>query len=158
MSLVHMSLMHWTLFLHYVIRSDQLKEKSVRVQSRPWDFEEMLNMLQFDRDVFEMVPTTTEEEMRMWFQAHVVWTKREDVLNLLSCGVMHRITYPKISIQNLRQARVFKNAMSKISWYWGQVWDFNIQGFVAEFQKNRKGIQQFCSLIYKNHYGSVAQW
>ncbi|CAM6086055.1 unnamed protein product [Calypogeia fissa] len=69
-------------------------------------------MLEFDRDAFIIASTFTEEEMRLWYREHVVWTDKELNLKLMRKGLLTRIFAPKVIIQGLREAGVYDNALA----------------------------------------------
>ncbi|BBN19985.1 hypothetical protein MPTK1_8g15450 [Marchantia polymorpha subsp. ruderalis] len=68
-------------------------------------------MLEFDRDAFIIASTFTEEEMRVWYRQHVVWTDKELNLKLMRKGLLTRIYAPMVIIQGLREAGVFSDAL-----------------------------------------------
>nr|GLL24553.1 glycosyltransferase-like At2g41451 [Ipomoea trifida] len=69
-------------------------------------------MLEFDRDAFIIASTATEEEMRYWYNAHVVWANEEVKRKLQKKGVLTRIYTPMVIIQNLRESGVFSSVIA----------------------------------------------
>ncbi|KAL2609929.1 hypothetical protein R1flu_028502 [Riccia fluitans] len=69
-------------------------------------------MLEFDREAFIVASTFTEEEMRVWYRQHVVWTDKELNLKLMRKGLLTRIYAPMVIIQGLREAGVFSDALT----------------------------------------------
>ncbi|VFQ91153.1 unnamed protein product [Cuscuta campestris] len=69
-------------------------------------------MLEFDRDAFIIASTATEEEMLLWYNAHVVWNEDALKQKLLRNGMLVRIYAPMIIIQNLRESGVFTSVIA----------------------------------------------
>ncbi|KAI4348647.1 hypothetical protein L6164_009346 [Bauhinia variegata] len=70
-------------------------------------------MLEFDRAAFIIASTATEEEMRQWYQEHVVWTDKTLNLKLMKKGILTRINAPMVIIQTLRESGVFSSVIAK---------------------------------------------
>ncbi|KAJ3695683.1 hypothetical protein LUZ60_001060 [Juncus effusus] len=68
-------------------------------------------MLDFDRAAFIIASTATEEEMKRWYNEHVVWNDKQLNLKLLRKGIMARIYAPMSIIQGLRESGVFASAI-----------------------------------------------
>nr|GLL36636.1 glycosyltransferase-like At2g41451 [Ipomoea trifida] len=85
--------------------------------------------LEFDRDAFIIASTATEEEMRYWYNEHVVWKDEEIKHKLLKAGIFTRIYSPMVIIKHLRESGVFssviaeawvkKNNESRHGGFWG---------------------------------------
>nr|GMD44741.1 glycosyltransferase-like At2g41451 [Ipomoea batatas] len=85
--------------------------------------------LEFDRDAFIIASTATEEEMRYWYNEHVVWKDEETKHKLLKAGIFTRIYSPMVIIKHLRESGVFssviaeawakKNNESRHGGFWG---------------------------------------
>ncbi|KAJ1281844.1 hypothetical protein BS78_03G004900 [Paspalum vaginatum] len=69
-------------------------------------------ILEFDRLAFIIASTATEEEMRNWYQEHVVWNDKDTNLKLLRKGVLTRIYAPMAIIRGLRESGVFTSAVT----------------------------------------------
>ncbi|XP_051146456.1 glycosyltransferase-like KOBITO 1 isoform X2 [Andrographis paniculata] len=69
-------------------------------------------MLEFDRDAFIIASTATEEEMRNWYNDHVVWNNRTINLKLLKKGVLTHIYTPMTIIQSLRESGLFASVIA----------------------------------------------
>ncbi|KAJ4806519.1 Glycosyltransferase-like KOBITO 1 [Rhynchospora pubera] len=68
-------------------------------------------MLEFDRAAFIIASTATEEEMKNWYNEHVVWNDKQLNLKLLRKGILTRIYAPMSIIQGLRESGVFASAI-----------------------------------------------
>lgn len=64
-------------------------------------------MLDFDRAAFIIASTATEEEMRKWYQEHVVWGDKALNLKLMRKGILTRIYAPMVIVQGLRESGIF---------------------------------------------------
>ncbi|XP_020574917.1 glycosyltransferase-like At2g41451 [Phalaenopsis equestris] len=69
-------------------------------------------MLEFDRTAFIIASTATEEEMKRWFQEHVVWHDKQLNLKLLRKGILTRIYAPMAIIRGLRESGIFTAAIA----------------------------------------------
>lgn len=72
-------------------------------------------MLEFDRAAFIIASTATEEEMRKWYQEHVVWGDKALNLKLMRKGILTRIYAPMVIVQGLREAGVFTSVVESAS-------------------------------------------
>ncbi|XP_021774393.1 glycosyltransferase-like KOBITO 1 [Chenopodium quinoa] len=72
-------------------------------------------MLEFDRAAFIIASTATEEEMRKWYQEHVVWGDKALNLKLLRKGILTRIYAPMVIVQGLRESGVFTSIIESAS-------------------------------------------
>lgn len=68
-------------------------------------------MLDFDRHAFIIASTASEEEMRQWYNEHVVWTDAALKQKLLKKGILTRIYAPMVIIQGLRESGVFTDVI-----------------------------------------------
>nr|GMD48005.1 glycosyltransferase-like KOBITO 1 [Ipomoea batatas] len=69
--------------------------------------------LEFDRDAFIIASTATEEEMRYWYNEHVVWKDEEVKHKLLKGGIFTRIYSPMVIIKHLRESGVFSSVIAE---------------------------------------------
>lgn len=69
-------------------------------------------MLEFDRAAFIIASTATEEEMRKWYEEHVVWGDKALNLKLLRKGILTRIYAPMVIVQGLRESGVFTSVIA----------------------------------------------
>lgn len=72
-------------------------------------------MLEFDRAAFIIASTATEEEMRKWYQEHVVWGDKALNLKLLRKGILTRIYAPMVIVQGLRESGIFTSIIASAS-------------------------------------------
>ncbi|KAH9612966.1 hypothetical protein KSS87_019868 [Heliosperma pusillum] len=72
-------------------------------------------MLEFDRAAFIIASTGTEEEMRKWYQEHVVWGDKTLNIKLLRKGILTRIYAPMAIVQGLRESGLFTSVISSAS-------------------------------------------
>ncbi|CAO2816204.1 unnamed protein product [Amaranthus hypochondriacus] len=72
-------------------------------------------MLEFDRAAFIIASTATEEEMRKWYQEHVVWGDKALNLKLLRKGILTRIYAPMVIVQGLRESGIFTSIIESAS-------------------------------------------
>ncbi|XP_078153268.1 glycosyltransferase-like KOBITO 1 isoform X1 [Carex rostrata] len=70
-------------------------------------------MLEFDRAAFIIASTATEEEMKNWYNDHVVWNDKQLNLKLIRKGILTRIYAPMSIIQGLRESGVFASAIEE---------------------------------------------
>lgn len=64
-------------------------------------------MLEFDRAAFIIASTATEEEMRHWYNEHIVWADKALNIKLMRKGILTRIYAPMVIVQGLRESGVF---------------------------------------------------
>ncbi|KAA0034054.1 glycosyltransferase-like KOBITO 1 [Cucumis melo var. makuwa] len=72
-------------------------------------------MLEFDRAAFIVASTATQEEMRNWYQEHVVWGDKDIKIKLLKKGILTRINAPMVIIQGLRESGIFDSVIASAS-------------------------------------------
>lgn len=69
-------------------------------------------MLEFDRAAFIIASTATEDEMRHWYNEHIVWADKALNIKLMRKGILTRIYAPMAIVQGLRESGVFGNVIA----------------------------------------------
>ncbi|XP_019186645.1 PREDICTED: glycosyltransferase-like At2g41451 [Ipomoea nil] len=122
---------HEAVVLHYTYsKFSDLTSRHARCGCKPTKEDvKRCFFLEFDRDAFIIASTATEEEMRYWYNKHVVWKDEETNHKLLKAGIFTRIYSPMVIIEHLRESGVFssviaeawakKNNASRHGGFWG---------------------------------------
>nr|GMD42983.1 glycosyltransferase-like At2g41451 [Ipomoea batatas] len=101
--------------LHYTYsKFSDLTSRQARCRCKPTKEDvKRCFFLEFDRDAFIIASTATEEEMRYWYNEHVVRKDEETKHKLLKGGIFTRIYSPMVIIKHLQESGVFSSVIAE---------------------------------------------